>query len=138
MNRISIRAVVIAFVLELGVDQVIQTILLLIFGRGTFTSDMNEEQLRKAAEIITNGTDFLLTILVFGTATTIAGGYLAARIAKSFPYYNGLAMGVVGIIFGLFFWRMNPLWLSMIGTLTCVPAAIYGAHLAKRHIPPVE
>jgi hypothetical protein len=138
MNRISIRAVVIAFVLELGLDQVIQTVLFLVFGRGTFTSDMNEEQLRKAAEVIMNGSGFQLAILVLGTATTIAGGYLAARLAKTFPYYNGLAMGIVGFVFGLFFWRMTPVWLTVVGTLTCVPAAIYGAHIAKGQMSAVE
>jgi hypothetical protein len=138
MSRVSVKAVVIAFLLELGLDQVIQTVLLLVFGRGTFTSDMNEEQLRKAAEVLANSSTFLLAILVFGTATTIGGGYLAARLAKTFPYYNGLAMGIVGVVFGLFFWRMNPLWLSVVGTLTCVPAAIYGAHIAKGHMAAVE
>ena len=42
--------------------------------------------------------------MVFGMATTVLGGYLAARIAKRIPYYHGLAMGIVGMLFILITW----------------------------------
>ena len=134
MNRISIKAVVIAFIAELGVSMVIGTLLIMVLGRGMLSPDLSEEELTKITETILGGSDYLLWSLVFSAATTIGGGYLAARIAREFPYYNGLAIGVVGIVFGALFWAQYPWWLSVIDVLITIPASIYGAHVAKRHM----
>ena len=70
-------------------------------------------------------------VLAFGLATTVGGGYLAARIAKNIPYYHGLGMGLLGIAYAFVLWPEQPDGYTWFGLLITIPAAIYGAHLAK-------
>lgn len=135
MNRIDIKAVVIAFVAEFCADVVVQSILIGIFGRGQFASDMTEAEFKAAFETIYAQGDFQFAVFATGMATVVLGGYLAARLAKAYPYYNGLAIGVVGVVFTLAFAAGNPLWVTILAVLLTIPLSIYGAHLAKNHRP---
>lgn len=134
MKKIRIGAVVIAFVAELGLDQILSTILLFAFGHTDFSADMSDaERLAFVRKVWSDG-GFIFVAFVLGTATTILGGYVCARIAKQFPYYNGLAIGIVGFVFTLLVMGEAPWWYTALGLLMSVPASIYGAHLAKPHI----
>jgi hypothetical protein len=137
-ERVNIRAVVIAFLATLGADFVLSNALVFLMAGDTLQESMSDEEKRKVMEAVAGSSGFLLYWLVFGTSTTIAGGYLAARIAKSFPYFNGLAIGIVGFVFGLFFLGQSPLWFDLIGLIITIPASIYGAHLAKIGMKPPE
>jgi hypothetical protein len=136
MMKIRISAVVIAFVAELGLDQILSTILLIAFGHTDFSPDMSDEQKDAFVKAVWSDGSFVLLAFILGTATTILGGYLCARIAKVFPYYNGLAIGIVGLVFTLLVMGEAPVWYTALGLLMAVPASIYGAHLAKPHITP--
>jgi hypothetical protein len=47
-------------------------------------------------------------------------------------------MAILGIVYTLYLWRAAPLWLSLLSLLSNIPLSIWGAHLAKRHMPPPE
>lgn len=138
MYRISIIAVIAAFVAELIADQIIGFVMVISFAQGAIEPNMSEEAVAQAVKAIGNQSSFLALSMILGTATTVGGGYLAARIAKRFPYYNGLAIGIVGLTFQLYLWKLNPLWMNIIAVLTVLPMSIWGAHLAKPHLPPPE
>ena len=138
MFRISILAVASAFACEWVVDQILGFILLIVFAQGTIEPNMTEEATEIALKAVTDKPAFLAIAMVLGTATTVGGGYLAARIARTFPYYNGLAIGLVGLAYQLYMWRLNPLWMNVLAVLTVIPMSIWGAHLAKPHLPPPE
>jgi hypothetical protein len=135
MNRIDIKAVVLAFLAELCADLVVLRILFMIFGRGSLVPGMSQAEVQAAIETVVAQGDYQLAAFVCGMATTVLGGYLAARLAKHFPYYNGLAIGVVGVVFVLVFGGSSPLWFLIAGLLLTIPASLYGAHLAKKHRP---
>jgi hypothetical protein len=136
MKKIRIGAVVIAFVAELGLDQIISTILLIAFGHTDFAPEMSDSERQAFIAAVWNDEAFVFFAFILGTATTVLGGYLCARIAKVFPYYNGLAIGIVGLLFTLLVMGEAPWWYTALGLLMALPASIYGAHLAKPHIPP--
>jgi hypothetical protein len=138
MRKISILAVVIAFSAEIVADQIIGFIMVLVLGQGALNSGMTEQEVTAALKTVAESPAFLAGTMAFGTATTVAGAYLAARIARSFPYYNGLAMGLVGLALQLYFWRLNPLWMNITSVITVIPMSLWGAHLAKPHLPPPE
>lgn len=138
MYRISIPALVIAFFAELAADWVIQVGLLLIFGGGSLNDDMSPEQIQNVFDTVSAMPAFTAAIVILGTGTTFGGGYLAARIARQYPYYHGLGMGLAGMAYILYFWKANPLWMNLLGLLSNVPVSIYGAHVAKRHMPAPE
>lgn len=134
MKKIRIGAVVIAFVAELGLDQILSTILLIAFGHTDFSADMSDAEQKAFVRAVWDDGGFVFVAFVMGTVTTVLGGYLCARIAKQFPYYNGLAIGIVGLVFTLLVMGEAPVWYTVLGLLIAVPASIYGAHLAKPHI----
>ena len=74
--------------------------------------------------------------MVLGAATTIGGGYLAARIAKRIPYYHGLAIGIVGVLYSLLQWSPEAGGLDYLGLVSTIPLSIYGALLARKQTPP--
>lgn len=133
MSRISWKFVLLAFAAEFVVDSIINSVLLIMFAHGTLSPDLDRESFRKASEIVINSSDFLLAKIVLGTATTVGGGYFAARLAKTFPYYNGLGIGLVGLALSIVFWG-GPIWFNLFGVLMVVPASIYGAHIARKHM----
>ena len=133
MSRISWKFVLLAFAAEFVADSIIDTILLLVLAQGTLSPDLDQEALRKATDAIVGGSEYLLAKMVLGTATTVGGGYFAARLAKTFPYYNGLGIGLVGLALSIAFWG-GPIWFNLFGILMVVPASIYGAHIARSHM----
>ncbi len=134
MKKIRITAVVIAFVAELGLDQIFAAILLAAFGHTGFSPDLPDAEKQAFVQAVWSDGAFVFCAFILGTATTILGGYVCARIAKVFPYYNGLAIGVVGFVFTLLVMGEAPWWYTALGLLMALPASIYGAHLAKPHI----
>ena len=60
---------------------------------------------------------FLMTSLLYGTGTTVFGGYVAARLARAFPYFNALAVGAIGIVLGLLLASEAPWWADALAYL---------------------
>ena len=74
---------------------------------------------------------------MLGSLSTVAGGYVSARIAKRLPYMNSAAVGVVGLVLGAFLADGTlPLWFNLLGFASVLPMALVGGHLAKRHQEP--
>lgn len=136
MPDISIKAIFLAFTAEFVADQVIRTLAFAMFSQGLMTPEMSEADFARVRQTVFDTTQYIPWMMVFGTATTVGGAYLAARIAKRIPYYHGLAMGVLGVLFILTFWPDESGWLDWLGLIVTIPLAIYGAHLAKDRATP--
>lgn len=132
MNRVNPKAVALGFLLVLALDTVIGIGLLVLHSSEIFVEGRSAEQASQALHAVTGSTGFLLASMTLGTVTTAVGGYVAARIAKRFPYFNGLALGIVGALFGLAFWSGNPLWFNLLALATVIPTALLGASIAAR------
>lgn len=131
---ISLKAVAIAFAAELGVDFFISLFVFGFFAGDSLRQGMTDAEFQEAARQVTQTTAYVPWMMLFGTATTVGGGYLAARLARNIPYYHGLAMGILGVLFILVTWDGELGWLNFLGLLLTVPASLYGAHLAKKHM----
>ena len=135
MPPISIKAIAIAFSAEVGADFIISFIVFYLFGHALMTPEMSQAEFEKVQQAVFDTTAYLPCMFVLGTATTVLGGYLAARLARRIPYYHGLAMGVVGLAFSLALWRQDMIWLDYVGLVITIPASIFGAHVARKHLP---
>jgi hypothetical protein len=131
MFNISIRAVIQASLAVYGIDIVVNFLLISLFGGPAFGSGMSQEQLRNALQVLFQDARYLTFALIFGTATTVLGGYLAARLAGAVPYFNAFAFGVLGLIIGMFTVGDVPTWAKIIGFGFTLPAALLGGHIAK-------
>jgi hypothetical protein len=135
MPPLSYRAIAIAFAAELVADFVISMFVFSFFAGDLLTPDMAEGEFDTVVRKVMETTAYVPWIMLFGTATTVGGAYLAARIAKRIPYYHGLAMGIVGMLFIVITWNSEIIWPNVLGLLITIPASLFGAHLARRHMP---
>jgi len=133
---ISFKAIAIAFAAELGVDFFISLFVFGFFAGDALKQGMSDAEFQEVARQVTQTTAYVPWMMMFITATTVGGGYLAARLARIIPYYHGLAMGILGILFILVTWDGELGWMNFLGLLVTVPASLYGAHLAKKHMTP--
>jgi hypothetical protein len=131
MHSISIRAVVLASLAVFGVDIISNFVLISLFGGPTFGSGMTDEQMRRALEVLFQDARYLTFALIFGTASTVLGGYLAARLARAVPYFNALAFGVLGLTVSMLTSGDLPTWFKIFGFGFTLPAALLGGHIAK-------
>lgn len=131
MPSISIRAVILATLAVLGIDIVTGMVLTQMFGGPGFDSNLSTEEIRRAYQVLMQDVRYLTFGLILGTASTVLGGYLAARLARSTPYYNALAFGVLGMLIGMVGSGDLPTWLKIVGLGLSLPAALLGGHIAK-------
>ncbi|MBC7957962.1 MAG: hypothetical protein H7Y33_19095 [Cytophagales bacterium] len=131
MTRFDPRAIIIAMLLSLALDVVGGAVLLVVFSAG-LSEGMSPEQLTAAMQAVLQNTGFMLASLCLGTATTMFGGYIAARLARAYPYFNALAVGVLGIVLSLMLSSESPWWFDALAYLVTLPAAVFGAHIARR------
>lgn len=131
MTRFDPKAIAIAMVLALMLDVVGAVIFQTVFG-GELREGMSSEQVKAAIEAMQQNTGYLLASLVYGTGTTVVGGYVAARLARAYPYFNALAVGVIGIVLSLMLTSVTPGWFDALAYLITLPAAVLGGHLGQR------
>jgi hypothetical protein len=131
MHNISVRAVILATLAVFGVDIVTNSVLSSLFGGPTFGSQLSDDQIRRALVVLYQDARYLTFALIFGTASTVLGGYLAARLARAVPYFNALAFGVLGLVLSALTVPDVPTWFKVLGFGLIVPAALLGGHIAK-------
>ena len=136
MSRINVKAVALGFLLTIGLDMLLGIGLLLMHSDEVTVTGRSAEQVSQDLAAVTSSPSFLLFNIVFGSLTTMAGGFAAARLAKRYPYFNGFAVGVLGLAFGLLFWGDQPLWFNLFALATVIPTAVLGAHIAVRSVAP--
>jgi drug/metabolite transporter (DMT)-like permease len=132
MSSIDIRAILLATLAVFGIDYISRIVLVAVFGDPIV--DGSDEELKAAAAALLRNTGFLRGALVLGTASTVVGGFLVARIARSIPYFNALAYGLLGVLLSLLWTGESPTWFRVLGIGLTVPAALLGAYFGKRLI----
>jgi hypothetical protein len=136
MKYISIRAVVLATLAVIGVDILSGLVLASVFAGPGLDAAATDAELKAVAAELAKDSGYLISALILGTASTVLGGYLAARIARTLPYYNALAFGLLGVLLGLFTSGDFPLWFRVVGLGLTAPAALLGGHIAKTRFGP--
>jgi hypothetical protein len=130
IKNIDLRAIVLATLAVIGIDFVRDIVLFNVFTDNVATA--SEEQVRAAAAALMTNFRYLSATLVLGTASTVLGGFLVARIARSIPYFNALGYGVVCIVLGMVLTTVEaPTWFEVVGIGSTVPASLLGAYFGK-------
>lgn len=130
MSSIDIRAILLATLAVFGIDYISRIVLVAVFGNPIVGG--SEEELKAAAAALLRNTGFLRAALVLGTASTVVGGFLVARIARRIPYFNALAYGLLCVLLSLLWTGESPMWFTVVGIGLTVPAALLGAYFGKR------
>jgi hypothetical protein len=130
MRGISIKAIVLATLAVFGIDIVSGMLLTQVFGQSLLS--LPEDQVRAAMEELNRNHNYLASALVLGTASTVIGGYLTARISDQVPYFNALGFGTVGLLLGILMTDGLPSWFRFLGLALTLPAALLGARISQR------
>jgi hypothetical protein len=134
LPRLDFKSLVIAFVAELGTDEVVQYLLFYLVAPELPADGATDEQRTQFVKLVLETTAYRPWAFVLGMITTVLGGYVAARMAQRIPYYHGLAMGIVGVVFMLATWDESATGYEYVGLLITIPASIFGAHFARRYV----
>jgi hypothetical protein len=113
MKHIDIRAIVLATLAVFGIDFVTGIVLFSVFTE--LVANASEEQVRAAAVALAKDPGYLRAVLILGTASTVVGGFLVARIARRIPYFNALAYGVLGMLISTLTTGELPMWFRVVG-----------------------
>ena len=130
MKHIDLRAIVLATLAVFGIDFVTGIVLFSTFS--DLVANASDEQVRAAAVALAKDRGYLRAALILGTASTVVGGYLVARIARRIPYFNALAVGELGMVLSTFTTGELPLWFRVVGIGLTIPASLLGAYFCKR------
>lgn len=129
-GRINLRAVVLGTVLLLALSIVAGVVLVSLQGVLLAMEGQSEEQIIQALADLADDDGYLVWSMVLGALVSVLGGNVAARIAVTYPYFNGLAVGLLSTLVGLVFWSELPLWFNLVGIVVTPACCVLGAHLA--------
>jgi hypothetical protein len=134
MKYIDIRAIVLATLAVFGIDSVSEIVLFSAFSN--LPSGASDEQVKAVAAALAVDPGYLRAALILGTASTVVGGFLVARLARQIPYFNALAYGVLGMVLSMVFSAMTiaefPAWFRVVAIGITVPASLLGAYFGRR------
>ncbi|EJE48637.1 hypothetical protein PMI14_06903 [Acidovorax sp. CF316] len=130
MNRINPKALIVGTSLLLALSILAGVVLVSLQGVLLAMEGQSEEQIIQALAELAEDDGYLVWSMVLGALVSVLGGHIAARIAVAYPYFNGLAVGVLGTLVGLAFWSELPLWFNLAGIFVTPACCVLGAHLA--------
>ena len=128
MRKISLKAIILAFLASFVLDKVCDLALFFLFG-GSFPREVATPQ--QAYEAVTGNFGFLAANAVTSTISIIFGGYLAARLAKKAPYINASVFGLLCLFDLAMSSEFSPLWLQVTDFLLIMPAALLGGYFGR-------
>ncbi|HEX4970402.1 MAG TPA: hypothetical protein VJ299_12165 [Steroidobacteraceae bacterium] len=132
LSRLDIRAIVLATLAVIGIDFLVGSVLMSAYAGDQIASATDDAARKAVLEALAANSEYLRAVLILGTASTVLGGFLVARIARSIPYFNGLAYGVVAVVLNLLPTHGLPTWFKVVGIGVTVPAALLGAYFGRR------
>ena len=131
IRNLDIRAILLATLAVFGIDFITGLVLFNVFA-GEQLANASDEQMRIVAAELARNAGYLRAALILGTASTVVGGFLVARIARSIPYFNALAYGVLGMLLSTLSTGELPVWFRVVGIGLTVPASLLGAYFGRR------
>lgn len=139
LRHVHYKSVAMAMAITLLLDSLTGILLTLFMGRKALPPGASQADLQKAFEAVSQQPAYLGASLLLGSASTLLGGYLAARMAGRLPYLNSAAYGVLGLALVLWLGAPDtPLWFDLLGDLSTLPLALAGGHWARQQQPPVR
>jgi hypothetical protein len=132
MRSLDLRAIVLATLAVLGVDFLVNSVLVSAYAGEQITSAADDAARKAVLDALLANPEYLRAVLILGTASTVLGGFLVARIARSIPYFNGLAYGLLALALNLWPTPGEPAWFRVIGIGLTLPAALLGAYFGKQ------
>ena len=126
MNNISIKGILFRYDAVVVIDIVLGTASVALFAGNIPEASLNA---------LETNTGLLLFIMIFGTLSTVIGGFIAARVAKEEIYLNSGMVGVIGIVLGLLVGGEYPIWFTVLSYLSIIPSALLGGYQLVRDKP---
>ncbi|WP_432663366.1 hypothetical protein R9X47_22645 [Wukongibacter baidiensis] len=128
-NRISIKAVLIGFLVDYSGSLISGFIISIILGITIAIKGGNIIEISDSLEL-------LIMLFIIGIIMTTLGGYVAGRISSFNEIEHGLYVGIISNISAmLIFGRGSsslPSWYLISSIILVIPAAMIGGYFAKK------
>lgn len=134
MKNLSLKAILVAFVADFGVTQILATFLSLAAilaipqARGLAVSG-NAAAL---TTLLSTSTPYMAMGLVCACVGEVIGGLVAGNLAPSHPKPNALAAAAIAILSSFIFIMSYPMWYRVAVIVTVVPCYWLGMSWAMR------
>lgn len=129
---VNIKAIIIGFASDFVASTIFGITLSFFMAVVLAIKGYKDAELESSLIKLLDGTAYRILSLIVGLGFTMMGGYLAGRIAKGGEYFHSGAVGLLNVLFGLFFIGMYFTWYSIIAFLLVLPAAIMGGDMARK------
>ncbi len=129
---VNIKAILIGFMFDFVASTIFGVVLSFFMALVLAIKGYKDAELEKSLISLLDGTTYRILSLIVGLGFTMMGGYVAGRIARSGEYFHSGAVGLLNVLFGLFFIGMYFTWYSVIAFLLVLPAAIIGGDMARK------
>ena len=126
IRAVSIKAVILGFL----ADTVASTVGSIPVGIW-YVMTSGSQSLEQMLEGMSTSALILSLSLAIGLLGTALGGYVAGLVAKAHQLLNASCVGILGIVFSLFF-TGYPTWFNVAGYTLTIPAAMLGGKLSIR------
>lgn len=131
-SALNIKAIIIGFAADFAASTIFGIALSFFMAVVLAVKGYRDAELEKTLIALLDGTTYRILSLIVGLGFTMMGGYMAGRIARSGEYVHSAAVGLLNLLFGIFFIGMYLSWSSVIAFLLVLPAAIMGGDMARK------
>ena len=90
------------------------------------------EALESGLNQFMSGNAYCMFSILIGFSFTMLGGYIAGRVAKHGELFHAGAVGVINVLFSLYFMEVYPAWYWLV-VFMVIPVAIFGGYNAKKY-----
>ena len=134
MKNLSVKAILIAFVADFGVTQILATpfSLVMMFAVPQARALMMGGNPTTIMTFLSNWPPFIVMGLVCACVGEVIGGLVAGLLAPLHPKLNAIATAIVAILFSLLLIGSYPLWYRVVSIALVVPCYHQGAQWAIR------
>jgi hypothetical protein len=134
MNKICVRAIVIGCLVDWGGTFAFTLASGLSLAIMAAVRGFSQQEIQSALSEWANSTPGMTLSLLYGSGFTFLGGYVASRLAESDHLLNSALVGVVGILFGLFFIPEVHDVISWVAMMLSIPVSMLGGFYHTRKL----
>jgi len=129
---VNIKAIAAGFVADFAASTIFSILLSLLAVVILAGKGYSGDDLEKMLLSVINDAPYRIFSLVAGLGFTLVGGYIAGRLAGVGELFHAGAVGILNILFGLFFLDLHYSWLQALAFVLVLPAALIGGNIAKQ------
>ncbi len=131
-RSINYKAIILGFLADIAASISFSLTLSLLITFILSAKGYKEAELEQTLMQVFYTKTYLLLSIVVGFLFTVMGGFIAGRIARQSEYFHAGMVGIIGVLFALFFIGQTEGFHIYAALILTIPGALSGGGMAKR------